>query len=245
MKISALGVEEQRVNVVLDFVDRSRAARAALGDGYRVEVRAVIWESSRVRKVPTSALFRHGGNWAVYVVEAGRARRTVIELGRQTGQSAEVTAGLADGTHVILHRGDTLADGARVRDDSSESSSRGANVMAQVPFASGPRIIATARLDRTLVHNRPFPQRRAGPRGSAGDDMRAHGGGQHHERGNAEGADHEGKLGISNCQSGQQAPETQRRCLGRCLHPGEHVRHPEHANAGQQRQGRTGDLQHA
>ena len=67
MKISALGVEEQRVNVVLDFVDASPAARAALGDGYRVEVRIVIWESSSVMKVPTSALFRHGEKWAVYV----------------------------------------------------------------------------------------------------------------------------------------------------------------------------------
>ena len=116
MKVSALGVEEQRVNVVLDFVDSSLASRAALGDGYRVEVRVVIWESARVLKVPTSALFRHGEQWAVYVMDAGRARRTVVELGRQTGQSAEVTAGLAEGTRVILHPGDTLVDGARVRE---------------------------------------------------------------------------------------------------------------------------------
>jgi len=116
MKISALGVEEQRVNVVLDFVDPSPAARAALGDGYRVEVRVVIWESPSVVKVPTSALFRHGEKWAVYMLNAGRARRTVVELGRQTGQAAEVTAGLAEGTRVILHPGDTLVDGARVRE---------------------------------------------------------------------------------------------------------------------------------
>ena len=116
MKVSALGVEEQRVNVVLDFVDASPATRPALGDGYRVEVRVVIWESTSVIKVPTSALFRHGEKWAVYVMDAGRARRTVVELGRQTGQSAEVTAGLAEGTRVILHPGDTLVDGARVRE---------------------------------------------------------------------------------------------------------------------------------
>jgi HlyD family secretion protein len=116
MKVSALGVEEQRVNVVLDFVDSSPAARAALGDGYRVEVRIVIWESSSVVKVPTSALFRHREKWAVYVMDAGRARRTVVELGRQTGQSAEVITGLAEGTRVILHPGDTLVDGARVRE---------------------------------------------------------------------------------------------------------------------------------
>jgi HlyD family secretion protein len=116
MKISALGVEEQRVNVVLDFIDPSPGARAVLGDGYRVEVRVVIWESSSVMRVPTSALFRHGEKWAVYMVDGGRARRTVVEVGRQTGQAAEVTAGLAEGTRVILHPGDTLVDGARVRE---------------------------------------------------------------------------------------------------------------------------------
>ena len=116
MKISALGVEEQRVNVVLDFVESSPAARASLGDGYRVEVRVVIWESPSVVKVPTSALFRHGEKWAVYVIDAGRARRTVVELGHQTGQYAEVTSGLAEGARVILHPGDTLVDGARVRE---------------------------------------------------------------------------------------------------------------------------------
>ena len=76
----------------------------------------MIWESSRVVQVPTSALFRHGDKWAVYVMDAGRARRTVVELGRQTGQSAEVTAGLVEGMRVILHPGDTLVDGARVRE---------------------------------------------------------------------------------------------------------------------------------
>ena len=116
MKISALGVEEQRVNVVLDFVESSKAARAALGDGYRVEVRVVIWESPNVVQVPTSALFRHGEHWAVYVFDGGRARRTLVELGHQTGQYAEVLSGLAEGARVILHPGDTLVDGARVRE---------------------------------------------------------------------------------------------------------------------------------
>ena len=67
-------------------------------------------------KVPTSALFRHGEQWAVYVVDDGRARRTLVELGHQTGQYAEVVAGLAEGARVILHPGDTLVDGARVRE---------------------------------------------------------------------------------------------------------------------------------
>ena len=77
------------------------------------------WSSGnrrRVVKVPTSALFRHGEQWAVYVVDGGRARRTVVELGHQTAQYAEVISGLAEGARVILHPGDTLVDGARVRE---------------------------------------------------------------------------------------------------------------------------------
>jgi hypothetical protein len=110
-KISALGVEEQRVNVVLDFVDPA-AAWAALGDAYRVEVRIVIWEAAAVQQVPTSALFRQGEKWAAYTVAEGRARRVIVELGHQTGQEAEVVSGLAEGAPVILHPVDTLADGA-------------------------------------------------------------------------------------------------------------------------------------
>ena len=114
-KISALGVEEQRVNVVLDFADPV-AASAALGDAFRVEVRVVIWEAEDVLKLPTAALFRQREEWAVYLVDMGRARRTLIKLGHQTGQEAEVVSGLAEGARVILHPGDTLADGARVKE---------------------------------------------------------------------------------------------------------------------------------
>jgi HlyD family secretion protein len=76
----------------------------------------VVWEAPNVLRVPTSALFRHGDTWAVYAVDQSRARRTLVELGHQTGQYAEVLSGLADGTRVILHPGDTLVDGARVRE---------------------------------------------------------------------------------------------------------------------------------
>jgi HlyD family secretion protein len=119
MKISALGVEEQRVNVVLDFADSCGDARLALGDGYRVEIRVVMWESENVVTVPSSALFRHGEEWAVYTIDRGRARRTIVEVGHRTGQMAEVLSGVAPGTRVILHPGDTLVDGARVRERSS------------------------------------------------------------------------------------------------------------------------------
>jgi HlyD family secretion protein len=113
-KISALGVEEQRVNVILDFTDPADAW-AALGDAYRVEVRIVEWEANNVLKVPTSALFREGPEWALYVVDDGRARRTIVKLGHQTGQEAEVTAGVSESARVVLHPGDSLTDGARVR----------------------------------------------------------------------------------------------------------------------------------
>jgi len=112
-KISALGVEEQRVNVVIDFVDPA-AAWAALGDAYRVEVRLVTWQAESVLKVPTGALFREGEKWAVYVADNDRARRAIVEIGHQTGQEAELTSGLAEEARVIMHPGDTLADNARV-----------------------------------------------------------------------------------------------------------------------------------
>jgi HlyD family secretion protein len=113
-KVSALGVEEQRVNVILDFAAPA-AACEAIGDAYRVEVRIVVWEAQDVLKVPTSALFREGDQWAVYRVVDGRARRTTVGTGHQTGQEAEITTGLAPGDRVIVHPGDTLRDGARVR----------------------------------------------------------------------------------------------------------------------------------
>jgi HlyD family secretion protein len=112
-KISALGVEEQRVNVIMDFVNPADAW-SELGDAYRVEVRVVVWEADRVQKVPTSALFRDGDAWAVYAIENRRARRTRIEVGHRSGQEAEVMGGVSEGTVVIVHPSDTLEDGARV-----------------------------------------------------------------------------------------------------------------------------------
>jgi HlyD family secretion protein len=112
-KMSALGVEEQRVNVVLEPSDS--AASIALGDAYRVDVRIVIWEAGDVLKVPTSALFRAGEQWAVYVVRDGRARRAIVGIGHQTPREAEVTTGLSEGAQVIVHPGDLVRDGVRVR----------------------------------------------------------------------------------------------------------------------------------
>ena len=76
-KISALGVEEQRVNVLVDLDERP----PDLGDGFRVEIRVIVWEKDGVVKVPTSSLFRVGGDWAVYRVAGGRASRQVVQIG--------------------------------------------------------------------------------------------------------------------------------------------------------------------
>jgi HlyD family secretion protein len=110
-KVSALGVEEQRVNVIADFVD----ATESLGDGYRVDAKIVIWSSDKVLKVLVSALFRQGEEWAVFVVEAARAKRRNIQLGRRGSLEAEVTQGLTAGETVIRHPSNDLTDGARVK----------------------------------------------------------------------------------------------------------------------------------
>jgi HlyD family secretion protein len=113
-KISALGVEEQRVNVILEFVDAAGAWKA-LGDGYRVEARIVTWETNDVVKVPTGALVRSGEKWAVYVIKEGKAEQVPITIGHQNGREAEVTGGIEANTTIILHPGDTIASGVRVQ----------------------------------------------------------------------------------------------------------------------------------
>jgi HlyD family secretion protein len=111
MKVSALGVEEQRVNVIIDFADAGAAA--GLGDGYRVEVRIVVWRGDSVLKLPLGALFRYGDGWAVFAVDGERARRRPVTVGHRNSIEAEVE-GLAEGQRVVLHPPDTLEDGARI-----------------------------------------------------------------------------------------------------------------------------------
>lgn len=110
-KISALGVEEQRVNVIGDFDQ----APSRLGDAFRVEASILLWEGKGVLKVPASALFRRGEGWAVFVVEGGRARRRNVEIGHRNAAEAEVLRGLAAGDAVVLHPSDRVRDGVRVR----------------------------------------------------------------------------------------------------------------------------------
>lgn len=110
MKISALGIEEQRVNVVADFVDTP----ATLGDGYRVEAQFVIWKGDGVLKIPSSALFRQGDGWGVFVVENGRACRRLVEVGHRGDFEVEITKGIAEGESVILHPPNQIEEGTRV-----------------------------------------------------------------------------------------------------------------------------------
>src|SRR5439155_18465714 len=93
-KVSALGVEEQRVWVIAAFEDPP-ASWQALGDGYRVEARIVIWARDDVRKVPSGALFRQGDDWAVFRVVNGKAVRCPVQVGRNNGLEAELLEGLA------------------------------------------------------------------------------------------------------------------------------------------------------
>jgi HlyD family secretion protein len=110
--VSALGVEEQRVEVVVDVTEPVAAHR--LGTGYRVVARFVLWSGADVLQVPQSALFRHEGGWAVFAVRDGRARRQAVEVGHRSGLRAEITAGLQAGDRVVTHPGNELADGMRV-----------------------------------------------------------------------------------------------------------------------------------
>lgn len=109
-KVSALGIEEQRVNVVVDLLDPG----PTLGDGYRVEGRVVVWETTAALSVPVSALFRRGETWSLFRVENGVARLRQIEIGHLTSSQAEIKNGLEEGAVVITHPSKDIDDGTRV-----------------------------------------------------------------------------------------------------------------------------------
>jgi HlyD family secretion protein len=113
LKVSALGVEEQRVNVVIAF-DDPRSAWQTLGDGYRVETHVVLWETADALKVPASALFRQGDGWAVFVAEDRHARLRAVQIGRQSGFDAQVLGGLTEPVQVLTHPSDAVTDGVRI-----------------------------------------------------------------------------------------------------------------------------------
>ena len=113
-KLSALGVEEQRVNVIIDM-DDDRELWSNLGDGYRVEARISVWEGEDVLKVPASAVFRSDETWATFVVEEGTAVVRTVELGETNGLETEVLSGLEEGDAVIAYPSDSVRDGVSVK----------------------------------------------------------------------------------------------------------------------------------
>lgn len=114
LKVSALGVEEQRVNVVVDFVTPYEQRRN-LGDNFRVEARIVVWEAEQALKVPAGALFRRGQNWAAFVLADGRAELRRVTVGRSSGSEMQILDGLKADEEVILYPGDRVKAGQRVK----------------------------------------------------------------------------------------------------------------------------------
>jgi HlyD family secretion protein len=112
-RVSALGIEEQRVNVIID-IKEPRQKWQRLGHGYRVEPRIVLWEGRDVLKVSLSALFRQGQRWAVFVADGGKAVLREVDIGHENGLEAEVMSGLEAGELIVLHPGDRVAPGARL-----------------------------------------------------------------------------------------------------------------------------------
>ena len=114
IKVSALGVEEQRVNVIIDLLDEA-ATWSALGHGYRVEAAVTIWRQQDTLQLPVAALFRSEGQWAVYRVEEGRAALTPVEIGRENGRMAQILSGLEAGDRIVMYPGPQIRDGVAVK----------------------------------------------------------------------------------------------------------------------------------
>lgn len=112
-EVSALGVEEQRVNVLIDLTS-PRDEWAALGHGFAVEARIEIWASESALTVPIGALYRNADQWAVFVDDDGTARARSIEVGETNGTQAEILGGIEAGTRVVLYPSDRIADGVAI-----------------------------------------------------------------------------------------------------------------------------------
>lgn len=113
LKVSALGIEEQRVRTIVDFTDPPER-RGSLGHDYRVIVHIVTWTGGKVLTVPIGALFRVGDKWAAFKDVDGRARTTLLEIGHRNNRVAEVLSGLAEGDKVVLHPSDRVTEGTRI-----------------------------------------------------------------------------------------------------------------------------------
>jgi len=113
-KMSALGVEEQRVNVIADFLGDPQVRKGGLGDGYRIEAEIVIWDEESVLQVPSGAMFRSGADWYVFRVQQGRAVQRPVKIGQRNQAVAEVLEGLEVGAEVVIYPSDMVKDGVTV-----------------------------------------------------------------------------------------------------------------------------------
>lgn len=113
-RLSALGVEEQRVNVIIDL-DEPYEKWTALGDGYRVEAQIIVWEGKDILVIPASSVFRADEGWATYAIDGGKARLRQVEIGKTNGLQTHAVSGLEDGAQVVAYPGDSVSDGVRVR----------------------------------------------------------------------------------------------------------------------------------
>jgi HlyD family secretion protein len=113
-KISSLGVEEQRVLVIVEITSPPDKWKV-LGDGFRMEAHFVIWEGENILQIPSSALFRSADKWAVFVEEGGRARKRIVEVGQRNGLAAQINSGLKENEKVLAYPDDTIREGTKVR----------------------------------------------------------------------------------------------------------------------------------
>jgi HlyD family secretion protein len=113
-KVSALGVEEQRVNVIADMVTPPEQ-RQTVGDSFRVEARIIVWEAQNTLKVPSGALFRRGEEWGCYAVKDGRVHLRSVKIGRGSGTETQILQGLSEKEELVLYPGNRVHEGDRVK----------------------------------------------------------------------------------------------------------------------------------
>lgn len=118
LKVSALGIEEQRVRVTIDFVDPPEVW-SRLGHDYRVIIHVTVWSAPNALTAPVGALFRKGDDWAVFVVKDGRARATLVRVDHRNSRAAEIVSGLSAGNRVVLHPSDRVSEGTAVAERES------------------------------------------------------------------------------------------------------------------------------
>jgi HlyD family secretion protein len=119
LKVSALGIEEQRVRTTIDFVDPPESW-SSLGHDYRVIVHVTVWNADDVLRVPVGALFRRGEDWAVFSIKDGRARTTLVKIGHRNSRIAEVVSGLSERDRIVLHPSDRIKDGVTMSERESQ-----------------------------------------------------------------------------------------------------------------------------